>query len=393
MKNNLQTVITITSNETCILISDKSNPKIKNLFYNSFNNQKMIKNCLICEIDEYKKLIHNLIQTASKFMNFPINEIYLAIDYSNIKIKPFESNGLKNDNNLLNARVFEQEIKPNLMIQKNIDDFTFDIEINEWIINNEKLTKLVDNYNVSQYDIKGFMYQINKIQYEHFIRLFNNIGIKIIKVLPIISSSSKLIPTTIKNFIVIYLNDEHLNINFWENNKLINCIESNLSLKTLKQMLNKKFELSEFEVEEILKLYWIKNNDNDLCLKNTFFEKFKKVSSIHHSDIKNLITEFISRINKYIEEQIVYFKMENNFNFNNIYFLTNNKFIEYLYNLIRIKKNCEVQLLKINNELPINYLFAFLITQEIYNEKNKYSETQIKDFSLKNLNNLQDDAE
>ncbi len=358
MKNNV--IIGIEDDYTSIYVWTSFNNQVIPLFFNSLNNHQAIVNGSIYDKNAFIKILSDLITQASNFVGEQITEVSLCLHNFNVNIPPFELE-IDLKNKILNKSIWEKEYFPKLQITRiDNDQFLYGFDVIRWEVNGKKYDRLTDaEIQGDKVKIYGKKYVINKLIYDGFVEVFNNLKIKIKNfntTIDLYKSDNK------KNEINVLVGKNNLSISSISNQHLMsNVVCNDKGIELLIESIHKKLGLEYDTINYYFKnINFFKHNPEvpiaDIC--NHYSGKVQK---INQETIDEIINEYTASILELITDKLEYYKKEKNTNVDNINLISNIPIIQQIFNLFHIHSKYQFNIIKPTSTLMYETRYMYCV--------------------------------
>ncbi len=330
-------VLSLNDNKIALLVFKKEYDDLILLYEkNTSLNNNQICNGFIKEPEEVIKIIKQIIQDAKHILNIDLKSLFVSIDIDKISIQDFRSERIKVPSGILDDNTWRNEILKKVNITQESSKHILDISIFEWIINGKSHFSLDNQYQVNFVDVKGYMYQINRVQYEQYIKMFQTLNLDF-RLIPLaMNYTSTTRSSRIKNYeMFINLNNQGLVVSVTQGNHLIiSTFEKDLSLTNFITHLASETSIDKNKISEYLNNYIsiFMETTKDVKIAQSYSDKYSRIEIITSKDLNSYIARYAKKIANFIDKSINYLKDKNDIEINNLTFLPTSDITKIIFN-------------------------------------------------------------
>ncbi len=380
MNNTRKTFISFSDDNISLIVVKNDNGLPILIHEQKYDLEKnYISNGYIIEANEITKILSMMINEAINKSGV-LKEIYISLDIKQVYVKDFNYEKIKVPNQVLDEKVWNNEILKEMKISDTGEQYIFGINVSEWIINGKSYYSLNTQYQAKTVDIKGKMYLINRVLFDGYMKV-----LKSLKITPkLIQPFFMCFPTLVKSNrndnceTFVNLNNNGLILTTTKGNQVISniCIEE-FSLKKLYESIMLKTNMSIDQIKNSLDfLPDIGPNNIEINIANNYSRSYLEIKTVTNKDIYALIIEFVKNISNVISDKFISsLKKKVGISVNRISFFPTNKKTEMILNMILHSLQWDSKIISYANEcfnkieLNPNYLFAqYVINQNQNNQ-------------------------
>ncbi len=348
-----------------VLLYEKNNDINKDIIFNGFIKDPV----------EVIKLIKQMLQDASEELDANLKSLVVSIDIDKISIQDFQSERIKVPGGILDDNIWRNEILKKVNITQESSKHILDISIFEWIINGKSHFSLDNQYQVNFVDVKGYMYQINRVQYEQYTKMFQALNLEF-KLIPLAMNYTSITRSSrVKNYeMFVNLNNQGLVVSITQGNHLIiSTYEKELSLSNFITCLANDTNIDRNKTSEYLN-YFIPifmESAKDVKIAQSYSDKYSKIETITSKDLNSYIAKYAKEIAVFIEKSVKYLKDKNDIDISNVTFLPTSDITKIIFNSTKANLTVNSKILTFEQyDLSPNYNQACLHAKAIINDIN-----------------------
>ena len=269
-----------------------------------------ISNFYVTETNKIAKLVSNLMDEAIVFLGTKIRDVYVVIDTKEIKLKNFECPGIDVPNGILDSNVWNNEMLSSMSTDNNGEEHIFNISFFEWVINGQTYYSLdSQQHKVDTIDVKGIMYGINRVLYEQYLAIFENLDLNVKLMIPFAMCYPLLVTSnrTTNCEVFVNLNNNGLVLTTTKGNRIISNISfKELSLNSFFDHIKEKTMMSLNQIKKYFQILPdIQNSSSDLKIANGYSKSYLHLTTITNKDISRFIQQYADSIADFIKNKFI----------------------------------------------------------------------------------------
>lgn len=380
MTNNYKSIISFDDeNISLIVMNQDANVPII-LYKKTWKLEPgLIAKCYVVEQKKVAKIVQTLLDEASAFVGTKLKDIYVIIDVKSIKLKNFQSHNVHVPNNILDYKVWNNDIVSTMTIDDNGTDHIFHVNISEWLINGKTYYSLdSQQHRTDVVEIKGIMYCINKVLHHQYLTVFESLKITpkcmipFFMCYPLLVNSNKI--SNCETF--VNLNNSGLVLTTTKGDHIISniCFEE----FSLDNFFNEIREATKMSLDQIRKYFDflpdIQNSSSDIKIANSYSTSYLHMNIVTNKDFNKLISDYANKITNFIKDKfLIKLNKNNNINISRLNLFPTNIVTEIIFKMMKPSLEIDNKLIEFDDFLEVSSDLnkAYLMSKYLINEQDK----------------------